>query len=70
MILNSMCNKQPLASFKEEDWSNIVHALRSYVICEEEKLMKQNVGDREWDNLEKFSILANDIEFYVIGVKT
>ena len=52
--------------FRVENWSRIVHALKSYVISEEATLRTQNVGDREWQELSDYSGLARDIEFFVL----
>ena len=51
-----------------KDWLHIVHALKSYVILEEETLRKRNVGDREWQELEEYSALARDIEYYILSI--
>ena len=53
--------------FATTDWLRIIQALKFYVIVEEETLRKQNVGDREWQELEEYSTLAKDIELYVIS---
>ena len=55
--------------FKEEDWERIVHALKSYVIREEEVLKSQNLGDREWQELISYSHLAADIELFILPMK-
>ena len=52
--------------FSVKDWSRIVHALQSYVISEEANLRRQNVGDREWQEVNEYSGLARDIELYVL----
>ena len=52
-----------------EDWRNIVFALRSYVISEEERLIRENAGDAEWGKLSSFITLASDINLYVLGGK-
>ena len=52
--------------FSVENWSRIVHALKSYVISEETTLRTQNVGDREWQELNDYSGLARDIELFVL----
>ena len=52
--------------FSVENWSRIVHALKSYVISEETTLRTQNVGDREWQELSDYSGLARDIELFVL----
>ena len=52
--------------FSVKDWSRIVHALQSYVISEEANLRRQNVGDREWQEVNEYSGLARDIQLYVL----
>ena len=52
--------------FSVKDWSRIVHALQSYVISEEANLRRQNIGDREWQEVSEYSGLARDIELYVL----
>ena len=69
MNVNSVSTDQFVASFSTEDWQRIVHALQSYVINEETSLSTQNVGDREWDRLAAYDVLANDINLYVLGGK-
>ena len=69
MNVNSVSIDQFVASFSTEDWQRIVHALQSYVIAEETTLSTQNVGDREWDRLAAYNVLANDINLYVLGGK-
>ena len=69
MNVNSVSIDQFMASFSKEDWQRIVHALQSYVINEEASLSTQNVGDREWDRLAAYDVLANDINLYVLGGK-
>ena len=54
--------------FSVEDWSRIVHALQSYVIAEEANLRRQNVGDREWQEVSEYSGLARDIELFVLPI--
>ena len=69
MSVNSVSADQFVASFSQEDWRRIVHALQTYVINEEEILTTQNVGDREWDRIAAYGVLANDINLYVLGGK-
>ena len=52
--------------FGVKDWSRIVHALKSYVISEEANLRRQNVGDKEWQELSDYSGLARDIELFIL----
>ncbi len=54
--------------FITEDWLLIIQALKSYVISQEEVLRTKNVGDREWQELEQYSTIARDIEYYVISL--
>ena len=60
-------NNTAIASFSTNDWSRILFALQTYVINQEYVLSKQNVGDREWEELEAYTSLINDIEMYVLG---
>lgn len=60
-------NNTAIASFSTNDWSRILFALQTYVINQEYVLSKQNVGDREWEELESYTSLINDIEMYVLG---
>ena len=60
-------NNTAIASFSTNDWSRILFALQTYVINQEYVLSKQNVGDREWEELESYTALINDIEVYVLG---
>ena len=53
-------------SFSVEDWRTIVHALKTYVISEEEALKKQNVGDREWEALNRQKDIIGHIELYIL----
>ena len=53
-----------------EDWSRIVHALETYCITEEASLKKQNVGDREWQELCDYERLTNHIKTYIISNET
>jgi hypothetical protein len=69
MSVNSVSVDQFVASFSQEDWRRVVHALQTYVINEEESLSTQNVGDREWDRVAAYGVLANDINLYVLGGK-
>ena len=69
MNVNSVSVDQFVASFSKEDWQRIVHALQTYVITEEASLSTQNVGDKEWNRLAAYDVLANDINLYVLGGK-
>lgn len=60
-------NNTAIASFSSNDWSRILFALQTYVINQEYVLSKQNVGDREWEELESYTSLINDIEIYILG---
>ena len=53
-----------------EDWSRIVHALETYCIVEEATLKKQNVGDREWQELSDYETLTHQIKTYIISNET
>ena len=60
-------NNTAVVSFSSDDWSRILFALQTYVINQEQVLSKQNVGDREWQELESYTSLINDIEIYILG---
>ena len=60
-------NNTAIASFSSDDWSRILFALQTYVINQEQVLSKQKVGDREWQELESYTSLINDIEIYILG---
>ncbi len=60
-------NNTAIASFSTNDWTRILFALQTYVINQESVLSKQNVGDREWQELESYTSLINDIELYILG---
>ena len=64
-----MFTSQVNGSLVEEDWQRIIHALKSYVIREEETLKTQNVGDREWQELISYSSLAADIELFILPMR-
>ena len=53
-------------SFSVEDWRTIIHALKTYVISEEEALKSQNVGDREWEALNRQKDIIGHIELYIL----
>ena len=53
-------------SFSVEDWGLIVHSLKTYVIREEAVLKTQNVGDREWEALNRHKDIIGHIELYVL----
>ena len=53
-------------SFSVEDWGILVHALKTYVIREEEALKTQNVGDREWDQINRYKDIIGHIELYIL----
>ena len=53
-------------SFSVEDWRILVHALKTYVIAEEEALKKQNAGDREWNQISHYNDIIGHIELYVL----
>ena len=53
-------------SFSVEDWGILVHALKTYVIREEAVLKAQNVGDREWEALNRHKDIIGHIELYVL----
>ena len=57
------------AKFAIEDWERIVHALTEYVRMTEDILIQHNVGDREWDNLTPYHVLARDIELFVLPME-
>jgi len=60
-------NEEFIASFNKSDWQKITTALKTYVIQKEEYLKTRNVGDREWNEVDEYNVLINDIELYVLG---
>ena len=52
--------------FSIESWSRIVHALETYCITEEQALKKQNVGDREWQELSEYEDIKRYIEMFIL----
>ena len=57
----------PASILSRDDWEKIVFALQSYVIDEEEKLVRKNAGDSEWTALTDYEILIRDIQLYILG---
>ena len=53
--------------FARQDWVRIKNALMTYVIKTEAVLKDQNVGDREWQDLESYNTLIRDIDLYVLN---
>ena len=53
-------------SFSVEDWGTIVHALKTYVISQEDVLKTQNASDREWNAIERQKDIIRHIELYVL----
>lgn len=68
IVINSLMTfNDPIATqFSISDWRRIKNALMTYVIIQEDKLKSQNVGDREWDELEEYNTLIRDIDIYVL----
>lgn len=59
-------NDAVTTQFSITDWRRIQKALMSYVITEENRLCKLNVGDRPWQELEEYNTLIRDIDIYVL----
>ena len=54
-------------TFTREDWERISNALKTYVINEENRLSKLNVGDQPWTEVGYYNALISDIELYVLN---
>ena len=46
-----------------DDVSNCIIALESYIIFEEQDLVNKNAGDREWSELEPFRVTLNNLRY-------
>ena len=46
-----------------DDVSNCIIALESYIILEEQDLINKNAGDREWQELEPFRGTLNNLRY-------
>ena len=55
--------------FIDEDWKRIQLALRDYIIRQESGLKAANVGDREWNELNKFIAIERDINLFIFEGK-
>ena len=57
----------PLSNrYSPQDWDRIKTAIQFYIDCETENLSSQNVGDREWDELECYKMILNDLIFFTL----
>lgn len=54
------------ATLDTTDWERILIALEHYVITQENKLIEDNAGEREWSELEDYNVLIRDIQLYCI----
>ena len=47
----------------QEDLNNCMDVLEDYIITAENKLIDDNAGDREWQQLEKYKATLKNLEF-------
>jgi hypothetical protein len=45
------------------DVTNCIIAMESYIIFEEQELINKNAGDREWQELEPFKTTLNNLKY-------
>ena len=46
-----------------DDVSNCIIALESYIIFEEQDLVNKNAGDTEWNELEPYRVTLNNLRY-------
>ncbi len=46
-----------------DDVSNCIIALESYIIFEEQDLVNKNAGDSEWQELEPYRVTLNNLKY-------
>ena len=46
-----------------DDVSNCIIALESYIIFEEQDLINKNAGDTEWQELEPYRVTLNNLRY-------
>ena len=46
-----------------DDVSNCIIALESYIIFEEQDLVNKNAGDSEWQELEPYRVTLNNLRY-------
>jgi hypothetical protein len=46
-----------------DDVSNCIIALESYIIFEEQDLINKNAGDTEWEELEPYRVTLNNLRY-------
>ena len=46
-----------------DDVSNCIIALETYIIFEEQDLVNKNAGDTEWQELEPFRVTLNNLRY-------
>ena len=56
-----------VGQFSSSDWKLMVKSLEFTIITAEELLKKQNASDLEWEKLEDYKALRNDILTFVLG---
>ena len=61
-----MLNKMKAIELNTYKWALIRKALNEYKITLEQKLIKENVGDKEWDEVYDLEDLVKSIDLYVI----
>lgn len=55
-----------MKTLTDKQWEQVVNALTFFIDVQTEELRKQNVGDREWQELKDYEGTLNDILFYVL----
>ena len=53
-------------NFNRTTWHRIAFALEYYIKTHEELLIKENAGDREWQELSDMRLIMNDILLFII----
>ena len=46
-----------------DDVSNCIIALETYIIFEEQDLVNKNAGDTEWEELEPYRVTLNNLRY-------
>ena len=56
-------------NLSEESWRRICRSLRLFIDLSTESLSAQNVGDKEWTELDQYKSLLTDIETYILPLR-
>lgn len=49
--------------FFSQDLDNAIHALKSYIVAQEDHLIQANAGDVEWDKLEPYKASLRNFQY-------